>query len=151
VILRCNPQSKQFNTLYIYNSCRRILCSNANPRIKFVFKIDLTKRTDCKSHLISLFFLFIENECKPDQFRCTNGRCIPKRWSCDQEPDCSDGSDEDPNHCRKFIVASHFRFFFCSFVMLYIPMSECLIVLKECSWLFFYSFVLPPYTLYITN
>lgn len=49
-------------------------------------------------------FLFPENECTLDQFQCTNGRCIPKRWQCDQEKDCSDGSDEVASHCRKFIA-----------------------------------------------
>ncbi|XP_055715641.1 low-density lipoprotein receptor-like isoform X8 [Phlebotomus papatasi] len=41
-----------------------------------------------------------ENNCTDDKFRCKNGRCIPKHWKCDQERDCSDGSDEDVDVCH---------------------------------------------------
>jgi len=32
-------------------------------------------------------------------FKCKNGKCIPLRWRCDFDMDCSDGSDEDPTMC----------------------------------------------------
>lgn len=32
-------------------------------------------------------------------FKCKNGKCIPLRWRCDFDMDCSDGSDEDPSMC----------------------------------------------------
>lgn len=54
---------------------------------------------------VSLFFpfssIFTDSPCAEDKFKCKNGRCIPKHWQCDQERDCNDGSDEDPELCRK--------------------------------------------------
>ena len=32
--------------------------------------------------------------CTAHQFSCANGRCVPLSWTCDEEDDCGDGSDE---------------------------------------------------------
>ncbi|XP_078381129.1 uncharacterized protein LOC144663915 isoform X2 [Oculina patagonica] len=32
--------------------------------------------------------------CGPNEFRCTNSRCIPSHWKCDHDNDCGDNSDE---------------------------------------------------------
>ena len=32
------------------------------------------------------------DSCEPNQFRCSNGRCILKTWRCDSDDDCGDGS-----------------------------------------------------------
>lgn len=48
------------------------------------------------------FFSAIDKPCDPDKFKCKNGRCILRRWLCDRENDCSDGSDEDPDVCSKW-------------------------------------------------
>ncbi|XP_031769121.2 low-density lipoprotein receptor isoform X6 [Galleria mellonella] len=37
--------------------------------------------------------------CTSSEFRCKTGRCIPLSWRCDNEKDCSDGSDEEPGTC----------------------------------------------------
>lgn len=49
------------------------------------------------SHLITKKLLFSENKaCTSEEFTCKNniGECIPLAWMCDQNNDCSDGSDE---------------------------------------------------------
>ena len=38
--------------------------------------------------------LSLDQTCTPDEFTCNNGKCIQKRWLCDKEDDCGDGSDE---------------------------------------------------------
>ena len=39
-------------------------------------------------------FITAAKTCQEDEFRCNSGQCIPTRWTCDKDPDCSDGSDE---------------------------------------------------------
>lgn len=53
-----------------------------------------------------LFFVFscptaVKKTCAEADFVCYNGQCIPKRWHCDGEPDCEDGSDESVDICRE--------------------------------------------------
>ncbi|XP_059930371.1 sortilin-related receptor [Gadus macrocephalus] len=35
-----------------------------------------------------------EHSCLPNQYRCSNGRCISSIWKCDSDNDCGDLSDE---------------------------------------------------------
>ncbi|GCC23412.1 hypothetical protein chiPu_0001807 [Chiloscyllium punctatum] len=37
--------------------------------------------------------------CKPSEFMCPSGKCIPGRWLCDGNADCKYGSDESPGIC----------------------------------------------------
>lgn len=48
------------------------------------------------AHFYFYFFFNLENlTCPQSHFRCnTTGRCIPWTWVCDNEEDCTDGSDE---------------------------------------------------------
>lgn len=43
--------------------------------------------------------------CSSEDFTCrsNNGECIPLAWMCDQNKDCSDGSDE--SSCSKYTYA----------------------------------------------
>lgn len=45
---------------------------------------------------------FLDNRtCDEDtEYRCNNGRCIPKLWKCDFDDDCGDESDEPAHLCR---------------------------------------------------
>jgi hypothetical protein len=46
-------------------------------------------------------FRFLDpNDCKKDSFVCPDDGCIPAMWKCDGVPDCTAGSDEDPQLCR---------------------------------------------------
>lgn len=40
-------------------------------------------------------------QCSDRHFQCKNDECIHISFVCDSEPDCSDGSDENPEMCKK--------------------------------------------------
>ena len=47
------------------------------------------------SAVFSSLTLFLpEVNCTLDEFQCSNGDCIQKRWVCDGMADCADKSDE---------------------------------------------------------
>lgn len=48
-------------------------------------------------------------ECRANEFRCTDGTCIPQSLECDSRPDCPDNSDEDPNRCSKYWAVALFE------------------------------------------
>ena len=67
--------------------------------------------------IFTLFFLFYQTyfdeknpfleskSCKPDEFACMDERgekptCIAQGWTCDNEYDCMDGSDESWELCE---------------------------------------------------
>ena len=44
------------------------------------------------------------------ELQCTSGGCISLYWSCDEEEDCFDGSDE--NGCDQCELIGYFNWFF---------------------------------------
>ena len=53
--------------------------------------------------LIIFFLIFLGNlttKCNEKQFQCGNGNCIPVRFLCDGDSDCSDHSDEMIPECK---------------------------------------------------
>lgn len=58
------------------------------------------------------FLIFVITEtkvCTSEEFTCksANGECIPLAWMCDQNRDCSDGSDEA--QCSKYFILLYKR------------------------------------------
>ena len=34
------------------------------------------------------------------EYQCNDGRCINKKYVCDNNPNCADGDDEDVEMCK---------------------------------------------------
>lgn len=49
-----------------------------------------------------------DETCRSEEFTCGNGRCIQRRWVCDQDDDCGDNSDE--SHCSPIACDSELKF-----------------------------------------
>lgn len=61
-----------------------------------------------ESGTMQLSCLIGTKTCTPEQFTCHsgNGECVALTWMCDDNPDCSDGSDEA--ECSKLLHVGYF-------------------------------------------
>lgn len=75
-------------------------------------------------HEIILFSIFYEACDELREFRCHNGKCIPRNRVCDGVSDCIDGYDEQQN-CRKF--GSYMRPIFLSVCVKCVKISRYLL------------------------
>uniref|UniRef100_A0A3Q4HUW2 Low-density lipoprotein receptor 1-like n=1 Tax=Neolamprologus brichardi TaxID=32507 RepID=A0A3Q4HUW2_NEOBR len=57
-------------------------------------KIDFTVTAFPFSFFFFFFVMKAAKQCDDREFRCANGKCISKSFVCDNDNDCSDGSDE---------------------------------------------------------
>ena len=53
-----------------------------------------------KQFCFSNYYLYCFTACRPDQFKCNNGKCVMKSLICDNIDDCGDNSDEEDDLCR---------------------------------------------------
>ncbi|KAL1006836.1 hypothetical protein UPYG_G00077810 [Umbra pygmaea] len=70
--------------------------------------VDDVSFQNCTPPLIS------EQPCKPEEYACSNGHCIPQDNLCDFINHCGDGSDENPYICKGFSGRCNFEFDLCS-------------------------------------
>ena len=60
-------------------------------------------------HTVVMHWGTASRECRANEFRCTDGTCIPLSQECDSRPDCPDNSDEDPSRCGECWIITMFE------------------------------------------
>ncbi|KAI2651695.1 Kunitz-type protease inhibitor 1 [Labeo rohita] len=80
-----NAASKNCEQFY-FGGCKE----NNNNYLSKQECLNACKNAECSS------------SCREDEFECSNGCCVKKEFECDEQQQCSDGSDEqncDQSHC----------------------------------------------------
>eukprot|EP00095_Tigriopus_kingsejongensis_P002956 maker-scaffold243_size241480-snap-gene-1.20 protein:Tk02956 transcript:maker-scaffold243_size241480-snap-gene-1.20-mRNA-1 annotation:"lipophorin receptor" len=67
--------------------------------INFHYKNIQNKEKTCTNFLREGLCTRENATCASTEFGCTSGKCVPRKWQCDGEPDCEDASDESPEVC----------------------------------------------------
>lgn len=81
-------------------SCHNCTAFSCGPSDKCLSRIQLCDgRADCsdgrdESRELCGSLLPDVQTCKPSEFWCGDGQCVPHSWRCDNSTDCADGSDE---------------------------------------------------------
>ena len=57
----------------------------------------------CSQLLFTCAFFSAKKQCAPQEFQCNNSLCVHKRYKCDTDNNCGDGSDEGP-FCGKIML-----------------------------------------------
>lgn len=89
----------------IFQSLSRL---NVIRSVHFVGARALRRALTCESGTMQLSCLVGTKTCTPEQFTCHsgNGECVALTWMCDDNADCSDGSDEA--ECSKLLHVGYF-------------------------------------------
>ncbi|XP_064103031.1 low-density lipoprotein receptor-like [Macrobrachium nipponense] len=65
----------------------------------------MTAKGKMKAALVIFFALVAVGDCafvcRDTEWKCDRTKCIPKKWMCDGDPDCSDGTDELMSNCAE--------------------------------------------------
>ncbi|XP_065641284.1 sortilin-related receptor isoform X3 [Hydra vulgaris] len=85
--LRLRIQHKALNHMQILYNLEQVSIHRA------LYRRTTEKKTPTRTTTFSV--------CSSDYFQCSNGKCIPLNWKCDDYYDCSDHSDEDPSICSR--------------------------------------------------
>lgn len=113
-----------------YSTGELFVFSPLSLHFRQAYQIQFHFKSNDFQYLLLLYFS-TESTCGPDKFRCTNGQCIPQQWTCDEEMDCADGSDEFARHCRKYFSSCSINHRYWCFSLIWILYRE-----KLPQWLY---------------
>ncbi len=101
-------QNTDRDTQTMYTTWKEMIHRIEHDRIRrFYCLLETESKTICFTFFwkSKIFSSFSEHKtCTSEEFACKNndGECIPLSWMCDQNDDCTDGSDEAA--CSKLIL-----------------------------------------------
>lgn len=100
-LLLSSPSMRCKDAIYLSKAITRSNC-NRDVKKSVVYVRIRISRSNVNCHLVGT------KTCTPEQFTCHsgNGECVALTWMCDDNPDCSDGSDEA--ECSKLLHVGYF-------------------------------------------